>query len=928
MIKISKLRLKNFKSFNKATIPFSRGFTAIAGSNGSGKSNILDALMFVLGITSLKMLRASKLTDLVNHYSKDSYALVEMELAGEEKNYVISREVDREGKSVFRMEGKRSSLGEITSLLKELGIKADGYNIVVQGDVTRIIEMNSVQRREIIDELAGIREFDEKKEEAIKELDKVDRRIREVMIVLKERETYLNELQREREAALEYQRLSEDLKKTKASIVEKEIGKIRKEINEFTQKKEVLQKERNSIEKKLSEMKAKEEETRKRVEELNEKILSANQKTYAGIGIDLEEVKSDKRLAEEKINSKKEHINAINNRMNSLNEKKEAIREKEKESKKRLQELGEEKKETENALEEKEKSTGIKADFTGLRESLGKAEKGLEECLNELGKGKESFYQKNSEIGSLEKEISNTEKILEELKENKAAKGLKEKSEGIKKAIKKMNEVEEGIKKLNKKINSKELNERIKELKNVREKILKEMSEVISLAREAGGMRKEETIAAEKKKSQKELKKAGEAKEELNNKIRKIEKEKEKLEEETKKLRNVLMEENQAIEELNELRNKLKEIALNENSIENSLKDKKNSVNEIEKEIEESMKEMDSLEEGIKKEEKRTEELNKRIRELNIELEKQTQESRHFYEDKETEQKSLESINERIRIHEEKTDKLEKEENALEIENSKNEVRMTDLEEERKEFEGIELMQGIELAELKQSLPEIEKNITKLGAINMKAIDSFDVFAEELLEIRKKAEKLEQERIAVLEMIDKIEVKRINVFNECFNQINSNFNKMYFSLAEGEGKLKLSNESDPLDSGLMIEARHVAEKVKGIDSMSGGEKSLTALAFLFAIQLYQPAPFYFFDESDAALDKPNSIKMARMIKEICRKNQFIAITHNDTLIKESNQIIGVALNEQKSSVIGLKLKEEIEKEFKETKTEEIKETVN
>jgi len=90
--------------------------------------------------------------------------------------------------------------------------------------------------------------------------------------------------------------------------------------------------------------------------------------------------------------------------------------------------------------------------------------------------------------------------------------------------------------------------------------------------------------------------------------------------------------------------------------------------------------------------------------------------------------------------------------------------------------------------------------------------------------------------------------------------------------------------------------------------MSGGEKTLTALAFMFAIQLYSPAPFYAFDEADAALDKENSMKMGSLIEKIAEKSQFIAITHNDTITKKARQIVGVALNKDNSSVIGLKLK--------------------
>jgi len=220
-----------------------------------------------------------------------------------------------------------------------------------------------------------------------------------------------------------------------------------------------------------------------------------------------------------------------------------------------------------------------------------------------------------------------------------------------------------------------------------------------------------------------------------------------------------------------------------------------------------------------------------------------------------------------------------------------------------------------ELGELKERLGRIEKRIIELGAVNMKAIDSFEGQTKELIEIKEKSEKLDQERIAVLDMIEKIEIKRSTAFIDCFNQVNSHFKKTYFSLGEKEGTLKLTDETDINNSGLLIEAKFDQEKMINIDSMSGGEKTLTALAFLFSIQLYKPAPFYIFDEADAALDKSNSLKLSKMIAEVCRKSQFIAITHNDSLVKESDQIIGVTLNEQKSSVIGLKLKGKLEEEM-------------
>ena len=92
-----------------------------------------------------------------------------------------------------------------------------------------------------------------------------------------------------------------------------------------------------------------------------------------------------------------------------------------------------------------------------------------------------------------------------------------------------------------------------------------------------------------------------------------------------------------------------------------------------------------------------------------------------------------------------------------------------------------------------------------------------------------------------------------------------------------------------------------------IDSMSGGEKTLTALAFLFSVQEYRPAPFYILDEVDAALDKENSKKVANMIKELSKVAQFVVITHNDNTIKYGDVVYGVTMGEGESKILGLEL---------------------
>ena len=255
-----------------------------------------------------------------------------------------------------------------------------------------------------------------------------------------------------------------------------------------------------------------------------------------------------------------------------------------------------------------------------------------------------------------------------------------------------------------------------------------------------------------------------------------------------------------------------------------------------------------------------------------------------------------------------KIEAQEKEMNEANIQQSKNEVRIVDLEEEFKDYANVKLVKEFKLSDLKSRLPQIDKDIEKLGAINMKSLENFDSYKKEVEDVREKADKLDKERQAVLEMIDKIEVRKLNVFMDCFNHISGKFSELYYNFFEGKGQLGLSDKENPLEGGLLIQAKYKEDTLKSIDAMSGGEKSLTALAFLFAIQSFEPAPFYILDEVDAALDKENSVKVGRLIMEQARKSQFISISHNDAVINKADQIIGVALNKQKSSVVGLRLR--------------------
>jgi len=987
MVKIQKLVLKNFKSFRKAEVPFANGFTAIAGSNGSGKSNVLDAMLFALGSTSLKTMRASRLTDLVNKNSPENYAKVDLFLKHDGKGYEISRMVDKQGKSVYRLDGNRVTLNEISSLLMELGIRVDGHNIVMQGDVTRVIEMSPEERRQVIDELAGLQEFDEKKEEALKNLDKVEKKIRETGIVMQERENYLADLEKEKLAAEEFGALEKEKNRLKATILFSEMEKIRKQLKENNSKTKELAAKEGEMQAKQSELEQRIRESKEKTRKLSEKITQANREMYASVGAMLEEKRSKILVNKERAERKKELIERNLARIEELGEKI-------KELSAEMKELDDEKAKMEAELPEieneiaslKKKKKPIEEIYSGKQAELQEIESNARQLGQkaELLKKEEMAKQAQAEAirqrqriekqraeemleekELLEKriaELENRQRMLEAVyvKEKSPSEALAAKRHRLEKKLKESNgkqalldALEEKASMLEKKSaecpvceSSLGENKRTMLLNKAREQVKSEKTGIARLESEEKELR-EKIVESEKlvereqelRMHVRELAPSKEKNRQLGEQINAVKeslkaKTIEGLEGEAGKLAErarALLQEKEALEQK---RNQfIERLQLNQlNSINTALGKAENRKSILEHRIEQItteasarivkekkllgnesrvlQEENNALEEEISQSKKQTESVEKEVKELEKKQGDAEEETREKQEKRDKVDEQTEAMYERISIVQQKTKSLEQQESQLKVENSGLEVRLADLGEEFQPFSGERKLADFDEANGKKRLEEIEKKAAGLGAINMKAIESFQELADEVNEVKAKVEKLEEEKTAVLGMIEKIEVKRTNVFMECFGELNKHFSNTFFDLFNGEGLLSLSNPETPLESGLIIEARHKGNSLQNIDSMSGGEKTLTALAFLFAIQLYEPAPFYIFDEADAALDKENSLKMVKIIKDTSRKSQFIAITHNDPLIKEADQIIGVALNKQKSSVIGLKLREQ------------------
>src|SRR4029077_4575107 len=181
---LKRLKLRNFKSFSGATeIPFQPGFTGVAGPNGMGKSNISDGILFVLGPTSSKALRADRLTHLFFNGGSSKKPATECEVSLvfdnrermppvdsddlEVTRYVKLAPSDPNGYySYFYVNGRRTNQGEIDSLLAHARLSGDGYNRVQQGDVNKIVAMGPIPRRGLVERLAGISPYDDELQKA------------------------------------------------------------------------------------------------------------------------------------------------------------------------------------------------------------------------------------------------------------------------------------------------------------------------------------------------------------------------------------------------------------------------------------------------------------------------------------------------------------------------------------------------------------------------------------------------------------------------------------------------------------------------------------------------------------------------------------------------------------------------------------------
>ncbi len=330
MTKINRIVMTGFKSFGKRTeLLFGDKFNVILGPNGAGKSNVLDAVCFVLGKSSSKSMRAEKSANLIYNggKTKKSASFGEVSIYFDniqkifptpEETVKVTRIVRQNGQSIYKINDKVRTRQQILDLLSIAKINPDGYNIILQGDIVRLVEMSPLERRQIIEEISGIGIYEDKKQKTLLELARVEQKLGEADLILKERKTYMRELKKDRDQALQYKELNDRIAVNKASYLKREIDQHEAMKAQYgaqiAESNEILEKIRADI----SQLRELIKEKRAKIGEITRQVEEKGDREQRDLQKEVEKLKVDVNTGKNRISSCKNEINRIKVRQDQL----------------------------------------------------------------------------------------------------------------------------------------------------------------------------------------------------------------------------------------------------------------------------------------------------------------------------------------------------------------------------------------------------------------------------------------------------------------------------------------------------------------------------------------------------------------------------------------------------------------------------------
>ena len=805
-MRLNSIKLSGFKSFvDPTTVTFPSSMSCIVGPNGCGKSNVIDAVRWVLGESSAKNLRSDSMSDVVFNGSSSrkpvSKASVELffdnkdgRIGGEFSSYneiSVRRSIELDGQSNYYLNGTSCRKRDVTDVFLGTGLGPRSYAIIEQGMISQLVSAKPDEMRGYIEEVAGISRYLERKKETESRIKRTRENLSRLEDLREEISRLLHKLQRQAKAAEKYSQLRKDENKAKQFLLASkwlDISKIvkakEKEVKDQELKVEEINSAKNTSDSEVIELRAQQIELQSEMDKVQQEFYS--------FGADISRVEQELALKkervreiEEKLNTNSMQIDSRKEELQALNKSKEHVKSNIDSIDSELQKIKEGKGDELNLEESEKLESSWLAFITQSKMIISKLERNIGSLVESLNK--------KSSLGTI-KELES--EVLE----------LKSEIELLKEEPTKLTKLTQDF-----------LSNSSEDAKQQRINLIDKTNKFADLQAKFASLTSEDKHANTKLKDleSENLTLVNES-QQLNNPISEIQTNLEELLSQRLIVENKLLESRKAIEECNE------------------------SIHKIERE-------------KIEKEQ------------LAISL-----------------REALENF------------RLEKQASTIEGDNLVGQIK--DLDGDLNSLLN-ELDESKSSEDLASDLESIENKISRLGAINLAAMEEFE-------QEEKRKELLDsqhQELMDALETlqnaINKIDKETRTTFKDTFDKLNLSLANSFPKLFGGGHAEFIMLGDDLLSCGVGISARPPGKKNASVSQLSGGEKALTAIATVFAFFELNPAPFCMLDEVDAPLDDLNTMRFIDLVEDMSQRVQFVYISHNKISMEKSKHLMGVTMQE-------------------------------
>ncbi|MDR2596742.1 MAG: AAA family ATPase [Treponema sp.] len=915
---LKRLTIHGFKSFaDRTEIEFSDGITALLGPNGCGKSNVVDAVKWVLGEHAIKSLRAEKMEDVIFGGTEArkplNMAEVTLSITNEAgllpldmPEIEIKRRLYRSGESEYFINGAQVRLKDIRELFWDTGVGKTAYSVMEQGKIDQILSSKPEERRYLFEEAAGMTRFKERGAEAERNLAKTEENVHQVELILNEVKRSHDSLKIQSEKTLKYRTLRDEIFNYELDI---QLLRLKQFKDERDGRNETLRRRTEDRDRIRAEMEAENKALEANMDEVNsmEARLVELQKNLYGLALEKNARENEVRLFNEQRNE-----NKIKTGQNE---------EREKQSLHKIEELNNDAAGQDAVVSELRKQCGdIEENIRSFEENIQLAAVRINENEKEAIKTDEEIHNIGKELTVLEKDHAKiTDDIVTEL------------DAGLKKA---------GYSAVERKNAEAALLETLGRLRTVlsgREALIHDLASVASSgnnidAAELG--RIAETLAAGLAEAAADAEKAGTLfqnyrdyspafideflapqgiitrKRALDTNIRNI---KDSIEERRQRIKNLQNENLNLMSKIDEYRATLENLKVNRAQMNTRAQSAEEQARLIRRELSGQEGLLKNIRDELTLYRKRLEEIDGRINAIHEEIASIEEKTAAFTTELGKLEKDIRKRNDNVAgkkvVINKRMAELSKVQEALEkihLELVQSETEIKNIQENFRETHSRDLMEFEERifsittapAELREKLVSARNQMKELGSVNLMAPEEFTETKQRYDFLTNQMADLEKARKDLENLTSEIRQESSVLFLETYNRIKKNFHNMFRRLfGGGRAELRLSDPNHVLESGIEIFAQPPGKKLEHLSLLSGGECSMTAVALLFATYMVKPSPFCLLDEIDAALDEQNVGRFVHLLREFSDSSQFIIITHNKKTVTGAGTLLGVTMQE-------------------------------